>query len=195
MPTIQELKDVIKKHDGAPGIFYGLSYHITHNESLSLPDGSRFLTVSPFGHLPKPEDYKKAVGGYAEGKMPIQDTFKQVLIQGYALCKDQATLIIDISDLDDDLGNTVFLTEGGKSSVAHAIADLVEQVPHDFTPVIRFLRGTHQPQFKIEEFWKTRQPGIEAIFWRKEGNQLIPLITHPKAEFHIGYYSPNMILT
>jgi len=196
MPTIKDIYNVIKRGDGDPERFQGLAYGITLNDSFGLPDHSPFLTVSPFGHLPISDaDYAETVKTYGEGLMPIQKAFKKVLTEGYKLSKEQTTLFIDIADLDDDDANTAFLTEGGTESIAQAIANLVKQVPDNVTPVVRFLRGTHQSVIQIETFWNTRRPGIEAIFWKKDSNnQLVPLILHPKAELHVGYYSPNMTL-
>ncbi|KAK0616218.1 hypothetical protein B0T14DRAFT_604565 [Immersiella caudata] len=198
MPTIKDIYNTIKNGDGLPERFHGLAYGITLNDSVGLPDGFPFLTVSPFGHVPTSDaDYAEAVSKYGEGVMPIQNTFKKVLTEGYKLSQDQTTLFIDIADLDDDFGNTVFLTEGGNNSIAHSIIELIKHVPDNFTPVIRFLRGTHQSVIDVEKFWETRRLGIEAMFWEKaaNGKDLVPLIKHANAEFHVGYYSPNMVLT
>ncbi|KAK0645825.1 hypothetical protein B0T16DRAFT_445977 [Cercophora newfieldiana] len=200
MPSINDVHKVIKQADVYPADFDGLTYGITYNDILGLPGGSPFIVLSPFGSLPSDDKaYTAAAATYAEGQMPIQKTFKEVLTKGNALSAGQETLFIDIADLDDDndISNTTFFTEGGENSIAEAIAHLVNtQVPATVTPVIRFLRGTHNAATG-EPFWKSRQASIEAIFWKTDNNgkDLVPRITHPKAGLHVGFYSPNFNLT
>jgi hypothetical protein len=208
MPKITDIYNVIKRSDLDPKRFDGLAYGITNNDVLGLPGGGPFTVLSPstpFGEAP----YKKAVqvnsdgkpAGIFPGRMPIQEAFKAVLAQGYELSKDQTTVFIDIADLDDlgdgrNSGNPIFFTEGDKekTSVAEAICNLVNKIPQDKKPVIRFLRGTETAAALDDKFWQVRRPGIEAIFWKDEGGQLVPRISHPKAEIHVGYYSPNFKL-
>lgn len=192
MASIRALYDEIKKIDLAGSPFEGTAYDITFNDSLGLPGGSPFIVLSPFSSLP-PDDAAFKDVSYAAGKMPIQEAFKAVLREGQKLSTGQNTLFIDIADLDEN--DTSFFTEGGVDSVADAIADLVNnQVPPSVKPVIRFLRGT--PDQVDDNFWKSRQPNIEAIFWKNDGNgNTIPRITHQKAELHVGYYSPNFKLS
>lgn len=209
MPKITDIYNYIKNSDLDPAHFEGLAYGITNNDILGLPGGGPFTVLSPsspFGEAA----FKAATklnrdgkpAGILPGKMPIQEAFKAVLVKGYELSKDQKILFIDISDLDDDYGkssgNPIFFTEGDKegTSVAEAIASLVNKVPHDVKPVIRFMRGTSTGG-RVDmdgEFWQIRRPGIEAIFWKVEDGNLVPRITHPSAELHVGYYSPNFKL-
>jgi len=211
MPKITDIYNFIKHSDLEPSRFEGLAYGITNNDCLGLPGGHPFTVLAPstpfgeaaFNNLKVDVQGKPAP--IVAGKMPIQETFKAVLTKGYDLSKDQTTLFIDIADLDDDdtgnpknSGNTVFFTEGDdeKRSVAEAIATLVNNVPANVKPVIRFLRGASTTNnLNDGTFWEIRRPGIEAIFWKNEGGQLVPRITHPSAELHIGYYSPNFELS
>ena len=202
MPKITDINNVIKSSDRDTAKFDGLAYGITNNQILGLEKDGAFTVLSPsspFGAA------TFEATKFAPGRMPIQESFKNVLSNGYDLSKDQKTLFIDIADLNDDddnnpknSGNTIFFTEGDKegTSVAGAIASLVNTVPHDVKPVIRFLRGTSTTLTvdKDGEFWNIRRPGIEAIFWKVEGGDLVPRITHPNAELHVGYYSPNFKL-
>ncbi|KAK5654251.1 hypothetical protein OQA88_7426 [Cercophora sp. LCS_1] len=201
MPTIHDIYKAIKETDVDPSHFEGLSYGITYNDRLGLPKGGDFLVVSPFGKLPADDAaFARASDQYDEGKMPIQEAFKDVLIKGNDLSADQTTLFIDIADLDDDNGNTVFLTEGGADSIAETIAGLVNELEKSrpgVTPVIRFLRGASGKVSVDDAFWNSHRPGIEAMFWKTDdsGKELVPRITHPNAQFHIGYYSPNFVMT
>ncbi|KAK0616637.1 hypothetical protein B0T14DRAFT_482960 [Immersiella caudata] len=203
MPKITDIYNVIKRSDRDTAKFDGLAYGITNNEILGLPNGGAFTVLSPSSPFGAAAFKTAAV---APGKMPIQQAFKDVLIKGYERSKDQTTLFIDLADLDDEgdsgknnPGNPIFFTEGDKegTSIAQAIADLVNKLPHNVKPVIRFLRGTSTTGTvdKDGEFWNVRRRGIEAIFWKVEGGELVPRITHPDAELHVGYYSPNFKLS
>lgn len=193
MTSIKELYNAIKKVDLAGSPLEGTAYEMTYNDTLGLPSGSPFIVLAPFSSLPQ-NDETFAKVSYVAGKMPIQEAFKAVLNEGLRLSTGQDTLFIDIADLDQN--DTSFFTEGAANSVAEAIADLVNnQVPANVRPVIRFLRGT--PDNEVDDnFWKSRQPNIEAIFWKNDDNgNMVPRITHQKAELHIGFYSPNFKLS
>lgn len=187
--SLNLIRDLDRDPDPSASPFEGLAYGITHNDSLGLPGGP-FTVLAPFSRLP----HGDAASAFAEGKMPIQQAFKAVLAKGYELSSNQETLIIDMPDLADGNADTVFFTEGGTNSVADAIAGLVNKVPTSVAPIIRFLRGAYVPVVDDQGFWNSRRPGIEAIFWKHDGQQVSPHITHPKVELHLGYWSPNFVV-
>jgi len=174
MPTIQDLYDVSKTVDTDSAPFEELTYDISNNDILGLPSDSQSpsLTIAPFGKfLPNAQAFAEAANNSAPGKMPIQQAFKAVLQEGYKLVSEgphQDTIIIDIADLDDenkDLSDVSFFTEGDKDSIARALADLVNSIPVDVKPVVRFLRGSAVKEFNLAHFWNdTRRPSIEALF-------------------------------
>lgn len=198
MASIQELYQTIKKIDTAKSPFEGVSYDLTYNDKLGLPDGDpnaspdegNFTVLAPFPAIPKDIEARRQLDA---GKTPIEQAFKAVVREGVKLSKDQDTLFIDLTDLDAN--NVDLFTEGGKDSVAQAIANAVNDPSlANVKPVIRFVRGT--PDETIDaEFWNSRRPNLEKIFWQPDdqGNT-VPLITHDKAELHIGFYSPSFRL-
>ena len=202
MASIDGLYKAIKKIDVAKSPFDGVSYDLTYNDILGLPEGDpkaspddgKFTVLSPFPSIPKEnEDKSLATSPIEEGKMPIEQAFKAVLREGIKLSTEQDTLFVDITDLDQN--SSAFFTEGGKDSVSQAIADqLNDPSLADVKPVIRFLRG--MPDQTIDaNFWNSRQPNFERIFWQKdEHGNTVPLIRNDKAELHIGFYSPSFRL-
>ena len=200
MATIKDLYDAIKKTDVAKSPFEGVSYDLTYNDLLGLPKGDpkassydgNFTVLSPFPTIPKEkEDKTLETFAYDGGKMPIEQTFKAVIREGIKLSTEQNTLFIDMTDLDQN--SSAFFTEGGKESIAQAIADqLNDKSLANVKPVVRFLRGTPD-QTSDAKFWNSRQSTFASMFWQKdEHGNIVPLIHNDKAELHIGFYSPSL---
>jgi len=194
MASINDLYKAIKKIDIDKSPFEGVTYDLTYNDILGLPGDEKLTVLSPFPTIPKEkEDKTFETFQYEKGKMPIEQAFKAVLREGIKLSTEQNTLFIDMADLDEN--SSTFFTEGGQESVAQAIAaQLNDPSLANVKPVIRFVRG--MPDQTIDaNFWNSRRPNFESIFWQKdEQGNIVPLIKNDKAELHIGYYSPSFKL-
>lgn len=79
-------------------------------------------------------------------------------------------------------------------SVAKAIADVVNSIPHESNvkPIIRILAGADQ-NLTTKQYWKAYQYRFDNMFWTKESatGNLIPLIKQPNATLFVGYYGPT----
>ncbi|MCJ1283553.1 hypothetical protein MMC26_002883 [Xylographa opegraphella] len=183
MTSLDQLDAAIKRLD-PQALLAGLSYDKTYNQSLGLSgDPSDFKVFIPYKTWPSETDPSKYPTTFASA---LEDAFKDVLAHGSAQTDDKSPCFIDIAHLDGGLGPFFTESTDGSPSIAQALADIVNRTAASTTPIVRFLAGTES--IDPSSFWASNSGNYNAIFWPNGGP---PLITHPKAEFHVGFYSPN----
>jgi hypothetical protein len=172
----------------------GLSWELSNNESLGFnkDQPTDFKVAMPYGTWPNDV---ASIASDTNFPSPLQASFKETLIEG---SKDSSVCFIDLLSLNPA---SIFFTEPETKkgltpekalSLSHAIANVVNAVDPSKTPVIRFLCGTETTKARAaawEEGDDCYKKRFEQMFW-PNGE---PLITHPKAMLHVGYYSPSFI--
>ncbi|MCJ1385496.1 hypothetical protein MMC17_008619 [Xylographa soralifera] len=176
-------KAATKKLD-PKALLAGLSYSKTYNQSLGLSgDPLDFKVFIPYTTWPSETDPSKYPTSFTSA---LEDAFKDVLAYGSVQTDDSSPCFIDITHLDGGLGPFFTESTNGSISVAQAIADVVNRTAASTTPIVRFLAGAES--IDPSSFWASNSGNYNAMFWPNGGP---PLISHPKAEFHVGFYSPN----
>ena len=181
MASIDELERRLKDIDSTASPdsrLEGITFEKTYNESLGLkPDNvSDFKVFIPWrswpaGALPEKTEFPSA----------LQEAFKDVLSKG----SDRSSCFIDLHTLNPNL--EFFKEPDALSSVAKAIAQVIDNTDESVTPVVRFLAGSDENKTN-EQFWHDYGKTFEDVFW-PNGE---PLVKHKKARLYVAYYSPNL---
>ncbi|KAI6356182.1 hypothetical protein MCOR25_007949 [Pyricularia grisea] len=170
------------------GELRGISYSLTNNFQLGYTDEA----FSPFQCIPY-----GTWENYDQPQSPIpsvlEQAFSETIVQGHQIDGqlDTRYSFIDILQLQQPypLFFTEPLLEGpdkGKSLV-EVLADTVNSIDPDVTPVIRYVVGNPTPP-------PTGPSPAEYVqaFWPQANNQSI--FTHPKALLYVGSFNPDIEL-
>ena len=181
--SINDLESLLKKLDStaAPeSRLEGYAFEKTFNESLGLSGNvADFVVFIPWRSWPqatfKDTHYPSA----------LQEAFKDVLSKG----ADKSNCFLDIVTLNP---HEIFFNESTDpqnpvDSVAHALAEVIDQTDDSVTPIIRLLAGSEDNK-TADQFWNDNRKKFENIFWR-DGKPLVK--KNKKAKLYVGYYSPS----
>ncbi|EHA47812.1 hypothetical protein MGG_09426 [Pyricularia oryzae 70-15] len=170
------------------GELLGLSYSLTNNVQLGYGDGVssafQFIPYGTWENYDQPQDQIPSV---------LEQAFAETIVQGHRINgqPDTQYSFIDILQLQQPypLFFTEPLLEGpdqGKSLV-EVLADTVNSIDPDVTPVIRYIVGNPTPP----PTGPSPAEYVEA-FWPQASNESI--FTHPKAVLYVGSFNPDIEL-
>ncbi|KAI6298415.1 hypothetical protein MCOR03_007416 [Pyricularia oryzae] len=170
------------------GELLGLSYSLTNNVQLGYGDGVssafQFIPYGTWENYDQPQDQIPSV---------LEQAFAETIVQGHQINgqPDTQYSFIDILQLQQPypLFFTEPLLEGpdqGKSLV-EVLADTVNSIDPDVTPVIRYIVGNPTPP----PTGPSPAEYVEA-FWPQANNESI--FTHPKAVLYVGSFNPDIEL-
>ncbi|KAH8846286.1 hypothetical protein MCOR27_001170 [Pyricularia oryzae] len=170
------------------GELLGISYSLTNNVQLGYGDGVssafQFIPYGTWENYDQPQDQIPSV---------LEQAFAETIVQGHQINgqPDTQYSFIDILQLQQPypLFFTEPLLEGpdqGKSLV-EVLADTVNSIDPDVTPVIRYIVGNPTPP----PTGPSPAEYVEA-FWPQANNESI--FTHPKAVLYVGSFNPDIEL-
>lgn len=168
------------------GELLGISYSLTNNVQLGYGDGVssafQFIPYGTWENYDQPQDQIPSV---------LEQAFAETIVQGHQINgqPDTQYSFIDILQLQQPypLFFTEPLLEGpdqGKSLV-EVLADTVNSIDPDVTPVIRYIVGNPTPP----PTGPSPAEYVEA-FWPQANNESI--FTHPKAVLYVGSFNPDI---
>ena len=182
MSSLDQLLAEIRKLDPL-GHLHGLAYEKTYNESLGITGHpSDFYVFMPYGTWP-------AAGIKETPKTPPTSVLEDAIIdvlQAGAPDASPKDCFIDIVHLQGSVRDFFHQTTKNRKSIVDTLADIVNRTDKSATPIVRFLIGVQDISHQ-DQFWKDESNIYTDMFW----DQGKPRTTHPKAQLHVAYYSPN----
>ena len=187
MSSLDALHQALEALD-PDGILKGKSYEQTWNESLGFTGPADFHVGLPYN--PWPSDKS---GTPREFESALAVGLKDVLKRGLdASSATEGNLFIDIAQLSTGGWAGFFDSVGeGKENLALSLGRMVGSLPPNVTPIIRFLLGLQNEKSACKKWEEDLQPEFANVFW-PDGKCVFP---HPKAQIHVGLYSPSFDAT
>jgi hypothetical protein len=180
MTTLDSLYQALNALDPA-GVLASKAYDLTKNESLGLSGDAKDFNVGiPYNPWSNQDKTFESTLGIA---------FKDVLKTGISAStiKNGDKVFIDIAQLGGGwLGFFDSKGDGAETNLAHQVGKLLEDIPAEATPIIRFLIGSDGTD-DAEVRWNGLKDEFHKLFW--PGGKGV--FKHKKAKVCIGYYSPN----
>ena len=203
MPSLADLLSALKglDHDAPEHALEGKSFQMTNNAQLGFnKDGSAsdFHIGLPFQHWPEDTTAQALKDKKFESNLAVAfrdtlqlgiDRIKSLRAGNKPIVSNSKEVLIDITSLHSTSWHEFFLYRDGNTtsvpdnSLAKELGRLIDDIPHDLTPVVRYIFGDHNAytQDKLEaQFKSVFFPGGECV-----------VKSHPNARLHAGFYSPS----